>query len=121
MPVFSVQFAPNGDCLYSGGRDAQLKVWDMLTYSLIQNIPAHLFAINSIAYHPSRPFFATASMDKTVKIWEADTLKLAKTISREKGYDSHRLSVNKVVWDEDILISVGDDKKVIIWNCLFDD
>jgi centriolar protein POC1 len=121
MPVFSVQYAPNDNYLYSGGRDAQLKVWDTLTYKLVQNIPAHLFAVNSIAYHPFRPYFATASMDKTIKIWEAGDLKLSKTISREKGYESHSLSVNKVAWNEDNLISVGDDKKIILWNCRFND
>jgi centriolar protein POC1 len=121
MPVFSVQYSPDGTFLFSGGRDAQIKVWDALTYNLIQNIPAHLFAVNSIAYHPFRPYFATASMDKTIKIWEAESLKLSKTISREKGYDSHILSVNKIAWDGDMLISAGDDKKIIIWNCSFSD
>jgi centriolar protein POC1 len=120
MPVFSLQYAPNGAYLISGGRDAQLKIWDAKSFELIQNVPAHLFAINSIAFHPFLPYFATASMDKTVKIWGANDFKLYKTISREKGIDSHVLSVNKIAWNGNDLVSTGDDKKVIVWSVEID-
>ena len=120
MSVFALQFAPAGNYLVSGGRDAQLKIWDTKSYDLIQNIPAHLFAVNNIAFHPSRPYFATASMDKTIKIWGAEDFKLYKTISFEKGFESHRLSVNKLAWNNNELISVSDDKRIIIWDISFD-
>ncbi|MGI4020063.1 MAG: WD40 repeat domain-containing protein [Janthinobacterium lividum] len=121
LPVFSVAYAPLGDYLVSGSRDAQLKIWDSKTFELINNIPAHLFAINSIAFHPTEPYFATASMDKTIKIWGSDDFKLYKIISREKGFATHRLSINKIVWNADgsQLVSVSDDKLVIIWNFSF--
>lgn len=120
MPVFTVQFSPEGSFIASGSRDAQLKIWDALSYELIKNIPAHLFAVNHIAFHPSKPYFATASMDKSIKIWGADDFKLYKIISREKGYDAHKLSVNKLTWNGDDLISVSDDKTVIIWRLSLD-
>ena len=121
MAVFSVQFHPSGDYLVSGSRDAQLKIWDTKSYKLMQNIPAHLFAINSIAFHPDRPYFATASMDKSIKLWGAGDFKLKKIVSREKGFDGHQLSINKIVWNGDQLISTGDDKKIIVWDFKFDD
>jgi centriolar protein POC1 len=116
MPVFSLQYSPTGNYLVSGSRDAQLKIWDAVSYTLVKNIAAHLFAVNSIAFHPSQPHFATASMDKSIKIWGGDDFKLYKIISREKGFDSHQLSVNKILWNSDQLISAGDDKRIIIWN-----
>ncbi|WP_454800728.1 WD40 repeat domain-containing protein [Mucilaginibacter phyllosphaerae] len=119
MAIFSLQYAPGGDHLVSGSRDAQVKIWDNKTYSLIQSIPAHLFAVNHITFHPTRPFFATASMDKSIKIWDAIDFKLRKIISREKGYPSHALSVNKLAWNGDQLISTGDDKNIIIWDIAF--
>ncbi|TSD66195.1 WD40 repeat domain-containing protein [Inquilinus sp. KBS0705] len=119
MSVFALQYAPNGDYLVSGARDAQVKIWDNKTYNLIQNIPAHLFAVNHIAFHPNRPYFATASMDKSIKIWDAEDFKLRKIISREKGHASHALSINKLAWNGDQLLSVSDDKKVIIWDMAF--
>ncbi len=120
MPVFAVQFAPDGSYLVSGSRDAQLKIWDSLSFEMIKSIPAHMFAVNHIAFHSSLPYFATASMDKSIKIWGADDFKLNKIISREKGYPGHRLSVNKLAWNKNNLISVSDDKRVIIWNIQFD-
>lgn len=119
MAVFSTQYSPDGAYLLTGSRDAQLKVWDTGSYTLLQNIPAHLFAINNIAFHPTRPYFATASMDKSIKIWDAQTFKLRKIINREKGLPSHVLSVNKLVWNGDNLISVSDDKAVLIWQVTF--
>ena len=120
MAVFSAQYSPAGDYLITGSRDAQIKIWDTATYGLMENIPAHLFAVNCIAFHPTQPYFATASMDKSIKLWGSDDFKLYKVISREKGFDTHRLSVNKVVWNGDQLISTGDDKKIILWDIKFD-
>ena len=120
MAVFSLQYAPNGEYLVSGSRDAQVKIWDNKTYTLIKNIPAHLFAVNHIVFHPSLPYFATASMDKSIKIWDAADFKLRKTISREKGYAGHLLSVNKLAWHNDNeLLSGSDDKTIMRWNVTF--
>ncbi|QXV67436.1 WD40 repeat domain-containing protein [Mucilaginibacter sp. 21P] len=119
IAVFSLQYSPDGQYLMSGARDAQLKIWDAKTYSLVKNIPAHMFAINHILFHPTRSYFATASMDKSIKIWGADDFKLYKIISREKGYPAHVLSINKLAWDGDHLLSVSDDKTVMIWDITF--
>ncbi|WP_214071032.1 WD40 repeat domain-containing protein [Mucilaginibacter sp. dw_454] len=119
MAVFSTQYSPDGSYLVTGSRDAQVKIWDTTTFELITNIPAHLFAVNHISFHPDRPYFATASMDKTIKLWGADDFKLYKVISREKGYETHFLSVNKLTWHNSQLLSTGDDKRVIIWDIAF--
>ncbi|TWR29028.1 WD40 repeat domain-containing protein [Mucilaginibacter pallidiroseus] len=119
MAVFSAQYSPDGQYLLTGSRDAQLKVWDANDYELIKNIPAHMFAINHILFHPTQPYFATASMDKSIKIWGAYDFKLYKIISREKGYPSHMLSVNKLTWVDNQLLSTSDDKSIIKWAITF--
>jgi len=120
MAVFSAQYSPTGDYLATGSRDAQVKIWNTTDYKPMQNISAHLFAVNSIAFHPTQPYFATASMDKSIKLWGSDDFKLYKVISREKGHPGHVLSINKLVWNGDDLLSVSDDKKVIVWKIQFD-
>lgn len=119
MAVFSTQYSPNGSYLVTGSRDAQVKIWNTTTFELMHNIPAHLFAVNHIAFHPNLPYFATASMDKTIKIWGSDDFKLYKVISREKGFETHFLSVNKIVWNDGQLLSTSDDKRIIIWDVTF--
>jgi WD40 repeat protein len=121
MSVFSLEYSRNGNYLISGGRDAQVKIWDILTYKLIHNIPAHLFTVNCIAVHSVMPLFATASMDKSIKIWDAGNFKLLKVISREKGFESHALSINKLAFNGNHLISVSDDKKVMVWDIALGD
>lgn len=120
MSVFSVQYAPKGEYLVTGSRDAQVKIWDSTTFELKENIAAHLFAVNYIAFHPTQPYFATASMDKSIKLWGSDDFKLYKVISREKGYACHRLSINKILWHEGNLLSISDDKDIMVWDVKFD-
>ena len=121
MPITSLQFSPDGKYLLSGSRDAQLKIWNTSDFTLHQNIAAHLFTIYDIKYHPLLNIFATASRDKSIKIWDADDFRLYKTISREKGFPIHRLSINKLVWNtyNDTLLSVSDDKLIMAWEIKF--
>lgn len=115
--VFTLAFTPDGRYLLSGGRDAQLKVWDReQDFSLTRTINAHWFTINAIAMHPRRPIFATASRDKTVKLWHTETFELLKVLDRQKQ-QGHLNSVNRLLWlNDEILLSTGDDRSIIAWQ-----
>jgi len=108
---------PGTDYLLSGSRDAHLNVYDIKNnFRLMQSIPAHNYAIYTIAVHPEGNYFATASRDKTVKIWSADTMEVLERIDKDK-YNGHTASVNKLVWHEDgKLITASDDRSVMIWQ-----
>lgn len=113
--TYSVKFHPNGKHLLSGAKDAMLNIFDINEgYQLIRSIPAHNFAIYSIVFSPNNKFFATASRDKTIKIWDAETFEIIKRLDKDKS-DGHLNSVNKLLWN-DYLISVGDDRSVLVWE-----
>ena len=104
--------------LLSGSRDAHLKMWDLeKNCEMIFDEPAHWFTINDIVFHPSGQLFATASRDKSIKIWDAQSLQLLKVLegARDGG---HFNSVNRLFWSahEGQLVSGSDDRSLIIWR-----
>ncbi len=120
--VFSVRYTPDGKHLVTGGRDAFLKLWSLEApqYFSLFEAPAHLFTLNSIAFHSSNPMlFATASRDRTIKIWEIQgaQLVLCKVIDTIR-HGCHIRSVNSLFWStfNDYLVSVSDDRRVIVWK-----
>ena len=117
MPVTSL--LSYGDVLFSGGRDAKMYKLDAADLSIVQEITPHMFTVYGIASHPDYPVIATASRDKTFKVWNPDSLTLLKNISVDRGYDSHYLSINTMLWERDYLYTAGDDKMIKIWQVDF--
>lgn len=116
MPVTSLLMYK--DKLYSGGRDAKLNILSLPELELSKSIVPHMFTVYDIAKHPSKEMIATVSRDKTTKIWDIDSLKLLRNVSRDRKYDAHYLSINACLWTNynDWLISVSDDKLIKIWS-----
>lgn len=116
--VFSLRYSPDGRFLISGGRDAQLRIWDIWNdFQEIRTVPAHWFTINAITYHPEGKWLATGSRDKTIKIWDAESFELLKVIesARDQG---HVNSVNSLYWTSygNLLLSASDDRTIGIWD-----
>jgi WD40 repeat protein len=117
-PGFSVNAltcSPNGQYLLSGSRDAHLNVTDISLMKTVESIPAHNYAIYAIAYHPNGNTIATASRDKTIKLWNAD-FEIQQRLDKESA-NGHVNSVNTILWmNENLLLSGGDDRAVIGWE-----
>jgi WD40 repeat protein len=114
--IFALLINPLNQELISGGRDAQLHIHDIEKQIEINKIPAHLLHIKDIIYIPKFKIFATCSMDKSIKLWDAQTYTLLKVLDKPK-YFAHASSVNKLLLFNDyMLISVSDDKNIIAWN-----
>lgn len=61
---------PDGQTLVCGSQDGELLVWSLVTYELLARIPAHRASVTGIAFPSRGSYVATASDDKTVKIWK---------------------------------------------------
>ncbi len=116
--VFALSYTADYKYLISGSRDARLKAWDVSSgYKQAGEVAAHLFAINNISFSPSGEHFATCSMDKSIKVWKTDELKLLKVIDKAR-HAGHGTSVNKLLWTSfnNQLISASDDRTVSVWD-----
>jgi WD40 repeat protein len=99
--------------MISGGRDATLRLWKN-TQESEGSIAAHLLHIHAIELQPSENWIATASMDKTVKIWDANSMELLKVLEKDK-LSFHTSSVNALLWlGENRILSAGDDRCVVL-------
>jgi len=117
--VFSVAYTVDGMYLISGGRDAQIRIWDVGDgYNLVEQIPAHLFTVNRLRPQPQGAYLASVSRDKTIKIWNTDSFNLVKVIDFMK-FQGHTNSVNDLLWlSETDFVSCGDDRNIYHWKII---
>ncbi|MFL0161941.1 WD40 repeat domain-containing protein [Aquirufa salirivi] len=119
--VFGLHYWEEEQVLVSVGKDARIKKWNLhkitAHFQPESEVVAHMYAIHDVAFHPQQPLFASASMDKTIKIWDARDLTLLKVIDAAR-YGGHKNSVNKLIWTpfEDQLVSASDDKNISVWK-----
>ena len=79
---------------------------------LIDTLSAHNDIISQIKYSPDGKIIASASWDKTVKLWDLETGKLINTLT------GHQDGVNSIAFtpDRQTLVSASEDKTIKIWN-----
>jgi eukaryotic-like serine/threonine-protein kinase len=116
--AFAVAYRPDGKELASAGgvlhKPGDIALWDVRT-GKHRTLTGHSSTIMAIAYHPDKPLLASASYDKTVKLWNLETGKELVTLNGHTGnvYDvafspkgdrvasaSHDLTVR--VWDYEL-------------------
>lgn len=106
----------NGNTLFSTGRDAHISRWDLASPKIPTNsVPAHNYAINDLVFNTDRSLLFSGSMDKSIKIWNPNDLKLLKVINFEKN-QCHWNGVNRLLWIENSLLSCSDDRKIMRWE-----
>lgn len=116
--VYAIKQLRNNEIVTSGG-DGHLRFWRMEEGGLseIRALPAHYYAIYQLGVHPTLPVLASASRDKTVKIWREGSWRAPLKLERKDGI-GHSHSINTLAWDAQgqTLITGGDDRQIIVWN-----
>ncbi len=68
--VRTMAFSGNGKFLYSAGDDHRIAVWDLETGFQVEEIVGHESPVTAIALSTGDRWLATASLDKTVRLWK---------------------------------------------------
>ena len=105
---------PNaGERLVSGSDDFTLIIWaPQEDKKPLQRLTGHQQMINHVCFSPDARFFASASFDKKIKIWDGKTGKFLNTCHGHVG------SVYQLAWsaDSSFLVSSSKDSTLKLWN-----
>jgi WD40 repeat protein len=114
--VLALDFSPDGQWLATGGgvpsRSGEVKIWKVSDSALVREItPSHSDTVFCLSFSPDGKYLATASADKFVKVFDANTGKLVKSLAGHTHY------VLGVAWKADgrTIVSSGADKVVKLW------
>jgi WD40 repeat protein len=109
--LLAVRFATDG-MLLTGDRDGMLELRDVARRVRTERWKAHDDWVLGVAVSPDGRWFASAGGDRLVRIWSADTRRLAFTLS---GHEGKVTSVD-FSSDSSLVASGAEDKTVRVWE-----
>jgi WD40 repeat protein len=74
-PLTSVEFGPEGRRIVTGDNVGIVKIYDNQAGLFIRTLSGHTSGIEQIRFNHGGTFMATASKDKTVRLWNMDKLR----------------------------------------------
>lgn len=111
----ALAYHPTKSVLLSAGKDGHLRAWRSdRDHALLQDLPIHKAGIYQLAFSGNGGNVASASRDKTAKLWNAQSLEPAGRADRAIGGHTH--SVNALLWIGEFLLTASDDRSIIAWK-----
>lgn len=71
--ITSIGFLPVNNQYLVTNTDGKIYVYDIIQKKLIRTLKDHLSEVNSVTVHPTRNIFASASSDRSIILWDANT------------------------------------------------
>lgn len=123
--VDAVGFDPGGTILATGCHDGTVRTWDIAKGTQLKQINAHtqpaVAPVYAVAYSPDGKQLVSCSLDRSIKIWDANTAMLIRELKPYKEKEAehgHRDGVFTVAYSPDgkLLASGGSDRSIKLWN-----
>jgi len=116
--VFAVAVSLQGKMLVAGGFDNKITSWQVDSKALLppffypNSTYSHLGFISCLTFSPDQRILASASGDKTIRLWGAYTRELKRTLN---GHSDTVWSV-AISPDGQTLVSGSADKTILVWS-----
>ena len=108
--IYGLSANPHKSILAFGGSDKNIQILDFQNGIISNPIPAHQALIRVVRFSPDGNFFASGSLDKTIKIW-SEQGKLVNTLNfKEKVYDVSFSANSRFI------AATGNSRNIIIWD-----
>ena len=127
-PVYTVALSGQVDdsaLLAAAGDNGRFQLWHRsgqgrgARYLPAATVPAHASRINRVAFHPQRRLLATASSDRTVRLWDlTDPARPTPLTTLSQANGGHTNFVWGLAFSPDgqLLATVGEDYKARLWD-----
>jgi WD40 repeat protein/serine/threonine protein kinase len=113
--IWAVAFTGDPNRFATASHDWKVTLWDARQASApLQVLDGHENSVQSLAYSPQRLLLASGSADRTVRVWDLDTLTL------KRSYSGPRDFVTSVAFSQNgKLLAAGSlDGRIQIWSVL---
>lgn len=97
--------------LASGSEDGKIRIWDLAKRKSVATLDSHVSVVRSLEYSAAAHIFVSASRDKTVIVWDAQTWKSRKVIPILEGVEAVGL-----LEEGTLIYAGGEHGRLRIWN-----
>jgi WD40 repeat protein len=113
--VYAVAWSSDGTHLASSCFDGRIQVWELQApqpATCVQTLEGHTNWILGLAFAPNRTQLASASWDRTVRLWDVESGRCLHTL------EGHRDRLYTVAWSPDgrTVASAGLDITIWLWD-----
>lgn len=107
----AVSWHPNAEQLITGDTDGLLRIISTVSNSVVKSLPGHEGTIEQIKYNHAASFFASASKDKSVRLWDLNNLNTPPI--QLKSHGDWVWTIAFTPNDEQIMVGLQSNRQVI--------
>nr|XP_043611692.1 CBL-interacting protein kinase 17-like [Erigeron canadensis] len=112
--VTCCHFSSDGKLLASAGLDKKAVLWNMDTFETKSTPEEHKYLVTDVRFRPNSTQLATASFDKSVRIWDATNPSYC--LQAYTGHTAHVMSLDFHPTKDDLFCFCDNNNEIQYWN-----